>query len=202
MENFFVETLSITPAVFNYFLLPLLIFLARIGDVTFATMRVVFIMNGSKKLATLVGFFEAIIWLVAIGQIMQNLSNFYSYLAYAAGFATGTYVGMYIEEKIAMGRMIVRIITRTPTNELIEWLHENGYRFNTVTAEDNDGNTNILFTVVKRANLDMLLSAIRYFQPEAFYTVEGVKKVSDDEIKINEGEKAGFPMRMLTLNRR
>lgn len=159
-------------------------------------------MNGARKLAPVVGFFEALIWLIAIGQIMQNLTNVYSYLAYAAGFATGTYVGMYIEEKIAIGRMIVRIITRSSTDEFTEWLRVKGYRFNTVNAEDNEGDTNILFTVVKRTHLESLLSAIRYFQPEAFYTVEGVKRVSDDEMHVRKGSKAGFPVRMLTLNRR
>lgn len=202
VENFFVNVLHLNPVVFNYILLPLLIFLSRILDVSIATMRVMFIMNGARKLAPVVGFFEALIWLLAIGQIMQNLNNAYSYLAYAGGFAAGTFVGMYIEEKIALGRMIVRIITRTPTSGLIEWLQENGYRFNTVSAEDNEGNTNILFTVVKRANLDTLLSAIQYFQPGAFYTVEGVKRVSDDDIHVKKARKASFPMRLLTLNRR
>ena len=202
MEIFFVDTLGINPAIFNYVLLPILIFLSRICDVSIATMRVMFIMNGARKLAPIVGFFEALIWLIAIGQIMQNLNNIYSYLAYAAGFATGTFVGMYMEEKIALGRMIVRIITRTPTDELTEWLRVKGYRFNTVNAEDNEGDTNILFTVVKRANLDTLVSAIQYFQPGAFYTVEGVKRVSDDDIHVKKGRKAGFPARMLTLNRR
>ena len=202
MEDFFVNALGVTPAVFNYLLLPLLIFIARIGDVTFATMRVMFIMNGAKKIAPIVGFFEAIIWLLAIGQIMQNLNNFYSYLAYAAGFATGTFVGMYIEEKIAIGRMMVRIITRESTYELTEWLRVKGYRFNTVNAEDNEGDTNILFTVVKRSNLKALLAAIQYFQPEAFYTIEGVKKVSDEEMVLKRDRKVSTPARMLTLNRR
>jgi uncharacterized protein YebE (UPF0316 family) len=202
VESFFVDTLGISPAVFNYILLPLLIFIARIGDVTFATMRVMFIMNGARKIAPIVGFFEAMIWLIAIGQIMQNLNNFYSYLAYAAGFATGTFVGMYIEEKIAIGRMIVRIITRASTDELTEWLRVKGYRFNTVNAEDNEGDTNILFTVVKRTNLKSLLSAIQYFQPEAFYTVEGVKRVSEDEMSLKRGRKVNTSARLLTLNRR
>jgi uncharacterized protein YebE (UPF0316 family) len=202
VENFFVDTLHLNPAIFNYVLLPILIFLSRILDVSIATMRVMFIMNGARKLAPVVGFFEALIWLIAIGQIMQNLNNIYSYLAYAAGFATGTFVGMYMEEKIALGRMIVRIITRTPTNELTEWLRVKGYRFNTVNAEDNEGDTNILFTVVKRANLESLLSAIRYFQPGAFYTVEGVKRVSEDEMSLKNSRKTHLRARLLTLNRR
>lgn len=202
MENYFVETLCFSPAVFNYLLLPVLIFLARICDVSFATMRVMFIMNGARKIAPVIGFFEALIWLVAIGQIMQNLNNIFSYLAYAIGFATGTFVGMYIEEKIAMGRMIVRIISKTATDELIEWLRVKGYRFNTVSAEDNEGDTNILFTVVRRNKLESLLSAVRYFQPEAFYTVEGVKRVSDDELVFRKSRKTSQSSSLLTLNRR
>ncbi len=204
MENFFLADLGLNQPLFNYLILPLLIFMARVADVTIATMRVILIMNGVKKLAPVFGFFEALIWLIAMRQIFQNLDNMYSFLAYASGFATGTFVGMYIEEKIAMGRSIVRVITRHKPHELIGWLTKNNYNFSSMNAEDKQGNTNILFTVVKRSRVAKLLDAVKYYHPEAFYTVEGVKQVSDDELqlsKIGKKEKASVSSGLLTLNR-
>lgn len=189
MESFIVSELGISAELFNYLVLPLLIFLARVTDVSLSTMRVMFIMSGTKKWAPILGFFEALIWLLAIGQIMQNITNVYSYLAYASGYATGTFIGMCIEEKLAMGKVVVRVITRSPVTALIEWLGENGYRYSNVHAEDNGGNANILFTVVKRSRQEELLEAVRYFHPKAFYTVEGVKRVSDDELFMERPRK-------------
>lgn len=184
METFIVNALGISPQLFNYLILPLLIFMARVTDVSLATMRVMYIMNGAKRWAPVLGFFESMIWLLAIGQIIQNISNAWSYLAYASGYATGTFIGMLIEEKIAMGRMVVRIISKTDVSDLIGWLIDKGYRYNSVEAMDHEGNANILFTVVPRSKLDDFLKVVRYYQPDAYYTVEGVKRVSDDDMVI------------------
>jgi uncharacterized protein YebE (UPF0316 family) len=184
LETFIVNALGISPQLFNYLILPLLIFMARVTDVSLATMRVMYIMNGAKRWAPILGFFESMIWLLAIGQIIQNISNAWSYLAYASGYATGNFVGMLIEEKIAMGRMVVRIIGKSNVSDLIGWLIDKGYRYNSVEAMDHEGNANILFTVVPRSKLDEFLKVVRYYQPDAYYTVEGVKRVSDDDVVI------------------
>jgi hypothetical protein len=105
MEDFFYHTFGLSPALFNWLILPLLIFLARISDVTLSTIRIVFVMSGRRNLAPVLGFFESLIWLIAISQIIKNISSPLSYVAYAGGFATGTYVGMFIEEKLALGKV-------------------------------------------------------------------------------------------------
>lgn len=204
MEEFFLADLGLNQPLFNFLILPFLIFIARVTDVTIATMRVILIMNGVRKLAPIFGFFEALIWLIAMRQIFQNLDNIYSFFAYALGFATGTFVGMYIESKLAMGRSIVRVITRHKPYELIDWLKENNFNFSNVDAEDQQGNANILFTVVKRSRVEKLLEAVKYYQPEAFYTVEGVKQVSEDVPQpesIRRNEKTAVAPQMLTVNR-
>ena len=89
--------------IFTFIILPILIFIARVCDVSIGTMRIIFISRGAKILAPLLGFFEILIWLVAIGKVMQNLDNIACYVAYAGGFATGNFVGIRIEEKLAMG---------------------------------------------------------------------------------------------------
>lgn len=167
---------------FQYVVLPLLIFFARILDVSINTLRIIFMLNGNKLLAPLLGFFEALIWLIAIGQIFQNMGSIATYLAYAAGFGSGILVGMLIEEKLALGKVVLRVITQKPDDMLIDYLSEKGLRYSNVEAESNEGRVNILFTVVSRDNLKQTLSTIRRFNPQAYYTVEGVKKVSEDEV--------------------
>lgn len=79
-------------------------------------------MQGKKGLAPLLGFFESLIWLLAIGQIFQHIDNPVSYISYAMGYAFGTYVGIILEEKMAIGRVVVRVITALPANDLIDYL--------------------------------------------------------------------------------
>jgi uncharacterized protein YebE (UPF0316 family) len=166
---------------FGYVILPLLIFFARITDVTISTLRIVYVMSGKKGLSVALGFVEQIIWLLAIGQIIQNVDNVFSYIAFAGGFSAGTYIGMILEEKIAVGRAVVRIITRTDIDDLIDYLSKHHYRYSIVRGKSNEGRVNILFTVVRRKKLKNLIAIIKLYAPTAFYTIEGVKRVSDEE---------------------
>jgi len=111
---------------FTFILLPVLIFLARILDVSFGTIRIIFVSRGRKFLAPLIGFFEILIWLVAIGKVMQNLTNVYCYIAYAGGFAAGNFTGMWIEEKLAMGTLVIQVITKKDASALIENFKSSG----------------------------------------------------------------------------
>jgi uncharacterized protein YebE (UPF0316 family) len=201
MESFF-EQLGLSSSVFYYIILPLLIFFARIIDVSISTIRIMFVMGGKKFLAPLLGFFEAFIWLLAIGQIMQNIDNFYSYIAYAGGFAVGTYVGMAIEEKIALGRVVMRIITRKEATELITFLRSNEYRYANISAEGNKGKVNVLFTVIKREELPRVLEHVKLYNPQAFYTVEGVKKASEDDLIMESQKNYNKAFRFLQSKRR
>ncbi len=181
------EAFNLDPFVFKFIVLPILIFIARIMDVSINTMRIIFMLHSKKLLSTVLGFFEALIWLLAISQIFQNLSSWPTYFAYAGGFASGILVGMLIEEKLAIGRVVVRVITRQPAEELIKYFEKNSYRYSSVDAISDEGEVNILFTVIKREDLKTTVQEIKRFNPKAFYTVEGVKKVSDDEISDEKG---------------
>ena len=173
------EKLGIDPIVANYILLPILVFMARILDVSIGTIRVIFIMHGNRKLAPFLGFFESFIWLVAISQIIQNVDNIVSYVAFAGGFATGTYVGILIEEKLAFGNVLVRIITRKNADELIEYMKDKEIQFTNVPAKGRYGPVSVLFTVIKRQKLNDTLKAIKHYNPKAFYTIEQIRGVSD-----------------------
>lgn len=197
----FIENIGISESVFNYIIIPALIFLARVCDVSINTVRIIFVMHGKKFLAPLLGFFEAFIWLLAIRQIITNIDAIYSYFAYAGGFATGTFLGMVIEEKLALGRVVVRVITQKPAEQLIVFLKEKGYRYSNLDAESNDGKVNILFSVVKREELPNYIGIINKYNPQAYYTVEGVKKVSEGEVFDQPAAYQGFLARLRSINR-
>jgi uncharacterized protein YebE (UPF0316 family) len=194
MQEYFMS-LGISKEVFNYLIMPLLIFMARVSDVSINTLRIMFMLNGKKKIAPLLGFFEAMIWLLAIGQIFQNINNPMSYFAYAGGFAMGTFVGMSIEEKLAFGRVLVRVITPTPMPELIEYMKTRNFRFTSVGAEGRFGKVNLLFTVMKREDLQEYIQKVKGFNDKAFYTIESVKRVSEDDVNIME-DRPGFTTRV------
>jgi uncharacterized protein YebE (UPF0316 family) len=179
MDSFFTQTLGVSDEVFSYFLLPFLIFLARICDVSINTIRIIYMLGGRRVTATVLGFFEAFIWLMAIRQIFQHLDNWVCYIAYPAGFASGVLVGMIIEERIAYGKVIVRIITRKDVVELISYLNSQTFRYTKVDAEGPNGHENLVFTVLQRERLDDLLNKLREIIPSAFYTVERVKAAAD-----------------------
>lgn len=185
------HSLGISENLLNYVLMPLLIFVARIGDVSINTLRIMFMMNGKKNIVPILGFFEAMIWLLAIGQIFQNVDNPLSYIAYAGGFATGTYVGMTLEEKLAIGRVLVRVITPEPHPELLEFMKMRNYRFTNVGGEGRFGKVNLLFTVMKRDTLPEFIAKVKEVDEKAFYTIESVKRVSEDDFNSME-DRGGF----------
>ena len=186
MESFFTETLGISANVFSYVLLPFLIFVARIGDVSINTIRIIYVLGGRRLTATTLGFFESFIWLMAIRQIFEHLDNWICYVAYPAGFASGILVGMIIEERIAYGKVIVRIITRKEIHELIKYLGEQEFRYTHVNAEGPDGHEHLVFTVLERERLEDLLSTLKEIIPSAFYTVEKVNRAAESGTVVQE----------------
>ncbi len=179
MESFFADTLGVPENIFSYVILPLLIFSARIFDVSINTIRIIYVLGGRRWTATMMGFFESFIWLMAISQIFGHLDNWICYIAYPAGFATGIFVGMIIEERIAYGKVIVRIITRKDVTQLIDYLNKNDLRFTHVNAQGPDGHENLVFTVLERERLEDVLYKLRDILPTAFYTVEKVNRATE-----------------------
>ena len=163
---------------FTYVILPLLIFLSRVTDVTIGTLRIVMISRGQKLWAPLLGFFEIIIWLIAITRIMQNLDNWICYIAYGGGFATGNYVGLIVEEKLAMGNVQLQIITKKGAKELISRLRKEGFGITFHEAQGAKENVHVIYSIVKRTDLEMLIDIIRKYNPNAFYSISDVKFVN------------------------
>ncbi len=162
---------------FSWVVLPFLIFIARIADVTIGTIRLIFVARGMKVLAPLAGFFEVLIWLVVISQIMQHLANPLCYIAYAAGFAAGNYIGMMLVDRLSLGKVIIRIITQKDAGPLVESLKEHQFGVTVLDGRGVQGKVQVIFTVVKRAHIEDVQRLIRQFNPQAFYSIEEVGDV-------------------------
>jgi uncharacterized protein YebE (UPF0316 family) len=164
--------------IYLYLVLPLLIFFARIIDVTLGTMRIILVSKGQRVIAPILGFFEVFIWIIAIGQIFGNINNFACYFGYAAGFAMGNYVGMRLEEHLAMGNILIRVISSKDGDILIKNLNKKGYGATMVEGEGSAGKVQLIYSIVSRENLPDVVSVIQEFNPKAFYSIEDIRKVS------------------------
>ena len=165
-------------SIYAWVILPILIFISRICDVSIGTIRIIFVSRGKKLIAPILGFFEVSIWLLAMSQIMQNLDNAVCFIAYAGGFATGNYIGILIEEKLAMGTLIVRIFLVNDNTNMRERLYEAGFGVTTIDAHGGtNGEVKIIYSVIKRKALSEVVEIIEACESNAFYSVEEVKSV-------------------------
>jgi uncharacterized protein YebE (UPF0316 family) len=186
---------------FLYVILPFLIFATRIVDVTMDTLRIVFISRGNKIIAPILGFFEILVWLMAITQIMQHLDNFACYVAYAAGFATGNYFGLLLEEKLAMGYQLVRVVTSKDSSPLIENLRQKGYGVTSIWAEGKNGQVHIIYSITQRSNVKDVIEIINLFNPKAFYSIEDVRSLNSKHNLFSPDFKQNYRHRWLRRGR-
>jgi len=170
---------------FTWIILPLLIFLSRIADQSIGSMRLIFLSKGYKFIAPMLGFFEVIIWLIAVSQIMKHLDNVLCYIAYGAGFAMGNYIGMTLEERISIGTVLVRIIPNLNTAELIEALRLHNFGLTTIDANGSRGEVKIFISIINRKDLKEYISIINKINPNAFYTIEEVKTINQGIVRNN-----------------
>jgi uncharacterized protein YebE (UPF0316 family) len=175
--------------IFRWVAIPLLIFTARVLDVSLQTMRIIFISKGRKLLAPLLGFFEVMIWLMAIAQIMHNLTNPLYYIAYGLGFATGTYVGLRIEERLAIGVVLLRVITQKDATELVALLRGDEFGVTTIDAEGKSGRVKVIFIIIDRCDLQRVIDVVRRFNPNAFLSVEDVRSVKRGYFPLRNGNR-------------
>lgn len=163
----------------NPWFVPLLILIAEMLVVTLGTLRIIFIARGHKVLAPLLGFFEIMIWLFAIGKTMQNLDDVACFLAFALGFTTGNLLGILIEKRLAMGTVMVRVITHRDPCGLIDALRAACFGVTCVQGEGATGMVRVVLTVVKRRQLRDVVGLIEAHHPHAFYAVDEVQTASE-----------------------
>lgn len=188
MSEFFADHQFLT----MYIFLPIAIIVARICDVSIGTLRIILVSRGMKVLAPLLGFFEVLIWLVAISQIIQNLSNWVNYVAYATGFALGNYIGMILEERLAMGMVAIRIITQEDADDLVAEIQKQNIGTTSLAAKGMKGHVRLIFSIIKRKDQDIVLNLIRRYNPMAFVSISDVRSVQEGYFPRTTSEKQTF----------
>ena len=157
----------------------LLIFSLRVIDVSLTTIRTLMVVQGRKLYAAAIGFFEVTIYIVALGRVVSSLDNPLNLLFYALGFATGNYVGITIENKIALGNLGAMIVLKSDDNqEFIETLRENKFGITVLKGHGKDGPREVLNVALNRKDLMRLKDLVYEHDPSAFITVNNINPVS------------------------
>ncbi|MCB1190812.1 MAG: DUF2179 domain-containing protein [Leptospiraceae bacterium] len=159
---------------FEYILVPLLIMIARMLDVSIGTIRIIFVSKGKEKVAASLGFIEVIIWLIAITQVLKNLTNPISYIAFAIGFSLGNIIGIKIERKLAVGMQIIRIIKKNKLRTLQLLLRDEGYGVTTVIGQGGKNDVEIVYVVLERRKTKTALKIVEMIEPDSFVTIQDI----------------------------
>jgi len=154
-----------------------LIFFLRVCDMSLDTLRVLFVMRGKKQVAWILGFCQSAIFLLAIGKVLTQITNPLNIIGYAAGFATGNVVGMIIEERIAIGHILVNIISPRRGSAIVSHLRQNGYAVTELSGRGKDGMVSMINCSVLRKKVDAVHSLVNEIDPEAFITAEDVRPI-------------------------
>lgn len=156
---------------------PLVIFSLRIIDVSMATLRMLLTMRNVRLVVPLIGFFEVLIWIVAVGSAVRHLDSPLHVLGYAGGFATGTFVGLWIEEQLAMGLASMQVISRFGGIELADGLRQRGFGVTEFIGQGREGRVEVIQTVVRRRDIEHVLEEVDRWDPDAFVSVEEPRAV-------------------------
>jgi len=157
---------------------PVFIFFARITDVSIGTLRTVLLVRGSRVLAPVLGFFEVLIWVTAISGVLTHLSHWYNVVSYAAGFATGNAVGMWIERRLALGMQAVQMISRTRSAAVAEGLRLAGYGVTELKGRGMSGEVSVSLVIVPRRDTRTAIGVAQSIDPDVCCTVEDVRSTN------------------------
>jgi uncharacterized protein YebE (UPF0316 family) len=151
---------------------PLVIFALRIVDVSMSTVRIVLSVRGHKKIVPIIGFFEVMIWVLAVGNAIRFLDSPLHLLGYGAGFATGNMVGLWIEEQLAIGYATIRVVSTHVGVEMADALRNIGFGVTEFSGHGRDGRVEVVYTVCMRRDIERVIAEIERWDRQAFITVE------------------------------
>lgn len=154
------------------FLDVLIIFTFRLLDVGMATVRIVLLGRGKKGAAAILGFFEALVWVAAIARVINGLDDPVRMIAFAAGFAAGTYIGALVEEWMALGQALIRVVAPISSPEVADRLRADGYGATVLNGSGLEGDVRLTFTVVPRKKVKSVIARIHQLNPSAYVTLE------------------------------
>ncbi|MBN2357175.1 DUF2179 domain-containing protein [candidate division KSB1 bacterium] len=160
-------------------ILGVIVFLARVTDVTLGTVRTISIVQGRTKIAFMMGFIEVSLWLLVVAKVLQKVAEEpVLTVFYALGFATGNVVGIYFERRLAFGYSVLRVFSPDHEKSMAEQLRNQGYAVTSFIGEGKSGPVTMLYIVCRRKQLQDILSLVKHISPEAFYIVEPASSVS------------------------
>ncbi|MFC6618376.1 DUF2179 domain-containing protein [Deinococcus radiophilus] len=168
----------------------LMIFSLRIIDVSLGTLRIGMIVRGRRNLAAVLSFFESLIWLVAAAQVLGNLESPVQFVAYAGGYAAGTLVGAWIEQWLAVGKVVMRAFVPVNAPDVAAALRSAGYYVTALNGSGRDGDVRVLFSVIPRKQSSKVLRLIEEVYPKAFVTIEEVNTADLQEAAIRQERMA------------
>jgi len=155
----------------------LLIFGLRVLSVGMGTVRMLLIVRGRRFVSALMGFFGALIFILAISRVILEMDNVWNILGYCGGFAVGTIVGMALEDRLAIGFSMVRIISNTQWLEIIQILRHESFGATQVIGEGKDGPVGIIYTMVRRKQVPAVIALCEQLDEHVFITVEEAGRV-------------------------
>lgn len=164
---------------FAFAVLPVFIFLARVFDQSLGIVRIILATKGLTLPAFVFGFFESFVWLLAMSQIMSRIDNIGYYFVYAAGFASGNVFGIFLEKRLSIGYVMVRVVFQRDSEISIERLKEKGFRLTIVDAMGMNNPVKMIFSTIRRNQTKDFISNLMEYNPTAFYTIEDVKQVKE-----------------------
>jgi uncharacterized protein YebE (UPF0316 family) len=178
----------------------LLIFMLRVVDVSMAMMRMILAVKGHRGLAAIIGFFEVLIWLVAVGHALNHLDSWFHIVGYAGGFATGNYVGVWLEGRFAMGMSVVQAIFKSTDREnagpvAANVLRDRGFAVTEVEGRGKEGPVTILSAIIPRRKVPEVMNLVQKVDARAFVTVEEIRSSFGGYIR-----PGGRKMPFLTAN--
>ena len=151
------------------------IFVVRVAGMSFSTVRMLLMMRGKKLGTAVTGFIEVLLYVIAIGGVVNNLSNIWNILGYSFGFVAGTLAGMWIDEKTATGFVDVRIISRYKSQFILEKLHEGGYGATVAWGQGRQGAVGMIWAIVRRKEVSAVQNIAESADPDIFITIEDTK---------------------------
>lgn len=155
----------------------LIIFLLRVSDMSLDTIRVLFVFRGKKSLAWILGFFQSLLFVIAITTVLANLDNLLNIVAYAAGFATGNVVGMLIENRLAVGHIHMTVFSPFSGPRIVDALRKSGYGVTEVSGRGRNGMVSVLHIAVLRKNVMNVETIVLEMDKDAFITAEDVRPI-------------------------
>jgi uncharacterized protein YebE (UPF0316 family) len=156
---------------------PLAIFALRIVDVSLSTVRILLAVRGHRTIVPIIGFFEVLIWVFAVGNAIRFLDSPLHLLGYASGFAMGSVLGLAIEERLAIGFGTIRVVSRHAGVEMAQALRDLGFGVTEFGAQGRDGRVEVMYTVCKRRDIPRVLAEVERWDRQAFITVEEPREI-------------------------